>query len=351
MTRPSLRRLAYQGRHDASALPFLLLGPLSRIGYLKTLAAVLDASNSIDVSPIFATALAYKILAPPARGWRRDPAATASASLFAGLEEAATEPSLVELARAVSAQLSPLEATLSGILIAGHNQGKPLLLLSTKGEGLAGFLLLDVEGVFPIQWAKDIVDLRPALIQLDSSVILIPHAHADTIVLRWLDEEGFRFVTDAPPARSEYWRPLRRPPLGRWWTNDVFTSDSLLAQAAEYMPTALEDAEELWQVLAIERPSIPLADDSVLERQVTMAAAVALGTIAWELWRERESTAPQLALQRFGDLDARVDYSRDAVTVSLPLGKRFLDLQSHGMLDEVNDVPWFNGRKLNFTSA
>jgi hypothetical protein len=166
-----------------------------------------------------------------------------------------------------------------------------------------------------------------------------------------MDEQGFRFVTDALPARSEHWRALRRPPVGRWWTNDGFTSESLLVEAAQCMPVALEDALEFWQMVAIERPAMPLARDSEMERHLTMTAGVCLGTIAWELWREREKTAPHLVLQRFSDFDARVDYSRDSVTVSLPLGKRFLDLQAHGLLDEIHDVPWFNGRKLTFTSA
>lgn len=117
------------------------------------------------------------------------------------------------------------------------------------------------------------------------------------------------------------------------------------------MPVALEDALALWQMVAIDRPAMPLARDSDMERHLTMTAGVGLGTIAWELWREREKTAPHLVLQRFSDFEARVDYSRDSITVSLPLGKRFLDLQAHGMLDEIHDVPWFNGRKLTFISA
>lgn len=347
-TKLTLRRLAYQAHNDASALPFLMLGPLSRLGYLKTLTAVLAASNSTDAAPIFATALAYKVSAPPARGWRRDEKAIATASLFAGLEQPAEGTLLAELARILSTQLSPLEATLSGALIAGHNQDQPLLLLRTKGDGLSGFLLLDVEGLFPIQWAKDIVALRSTLIQLDSSVVLIPGDHAETTLLRWMDEQGFRFVTDALPARSEHWRALRRPPLGRWWTNDGFTSESLLVEAAQCIPVALEDALALWQMVAIERPAMPLARDSEMERHLTMTTGVGLGTIAWELWRERGTTAPHLALERFRDLDARVRYSRDTIHVSLPLGRRFQDLVDNHFLDDVNDAPWFSGRTLTF---
>ena len=47
---------------------------------------------------------------------------------------------------------------------------------------------------------------------------------------------------------------------------------------------------------------------SRLERSVTLAAALALGTLAWTLWRGRELTTPLLALERFGDLGARVRF-------------------------------------------
>jgi len=214
-----------------------------------------------------------------------------------------------------------------------------------------GFLLVDVEGVFPIQWAKEIEGLSQTLLQLNSSVVLIPSAHADPSLLRWMDDQGFRFVTDATPTRTEQWRCLRRPPVVRFWTNDDFTTESLLVRAAEPMQDVLEDALALWQLIAIDRPAIPLADDSTLDMHLSLTSSVALGTIAWDVWKEREQTAPHLVLERFADFNARVDYSRDRVTVSLPLGKRFLDLQSHGLLDEVHDVPWFDGRTLVFMSA
>ncbi|EOD63166.1 hypothetical protein H480_38415, partial [Amycolatopsis vancoresmycina DSM 44592] len=50
----------------ASALPFLLAGPLARVGYLDAIGPVLA-----EDAPLFAAALAYKVLGPAARGWRR----------------------------------------------------------------------------------------------------------------------------------------------------------------------------------------------------------------------------------------------------------------------------------------
>jgi hypothetical protein len=39
------------------------------------------------------------------------------------------------------------------------------------------------------------------------------------------------------------------------------------------------------------------------------------------------------------------------VRVHLPLGRRYLDLHEHGLLDDVPDVPWFDGRVLQFSGG
>jgi hypothetical protein len=253
----------------------------------------------------------------------------------------------MQFAQTDAPHLSPLDVTLSGALIAGHNSSAPLLLLSTD----AGLLLFDTEGIFPISWANQPAELRSTLIQLDSSLVFVPRASADVELLRWLTNEGLRFVTDAPPTRGENLRSIRRPPDLRWWTNDEATPDSVFARMASSLPAAVEDALELVQVLAKDRPAIPLARESALDRHLTLAAATALGTIAWDLWNECEQTAPNVALERFADLHAQVDYTDDLVTVNLPLGKRFLDLRTNGLLEDVDDVPWLDGRRLIFASG
>ena len=338
-------------RYVVSALPFLLLGPLAHTGYLKTLAAVMEAAEMIDDLPLFATALANKVLDPPGRGWRRTEAMRSAAATLAGLEDPIAEPELVDFARRISPHLSPLEAVLSGALIAGHDANRPLLLLRTDPDSGRGFLLLDTEGVFPIAFSADLNGLRPVLMRLASSIVLIPRTAAAPEVLGWFDHEGVCFITDAMPGRGESWRMLRRRPLERWWTNDGATPGSSLVQVAPAMEQAAADARLVWQSLAIDRPGITLAKDATLDRHLTMAAAVALGSMAWELWRHREPTAPHLALERFRDLDARVHFSSDSVRVGLPLGRRFSDLRDHGLLDDVTTVPWFAGRTLSFTSG
>jgi hypothetical protein len=318
---------------------------------MQALTATLDAAGALEAAPLFATALAYKVLAPPALGWRRAPGVVACAAAFAALEEPAAEPALVELARRLPDYLSPLDAALSGALVKGHRREQPLLLLRTGADAGDGFLLVDVEGTFPVQWAESAAALRPTLSELDSSIFLIPQASAAGGLLKWMDEEGFRFINDATPTRGEFWRTLRGSPRERWWTNETMISASALVRTARALRDATEEAAAVWGALHAERPSIPLADDAALERHLTLAASTGLGTIALELWREREPTAPHLALERFGDLEARVSYSRDAVRVSLPLGKRSRDLLEHGLLDDVAGVPWFRGRVLTFTSS
>jgi hypothetical protein len=331
-----------------SALPFLLLGPLSRMGYLKTLTATTEAANCLDELPLFAAALAYKVLEPPARGWRRNPAMSVAASAFAALEETPGELDLVAFARRISPHLSPLDAAISGALIAGHDPRQPLLLHRTGSDTDDGLLLVDVEGCFPISWSPGPHGLRQPLIQLDSSVVLIPQATAESELLRWMDAEGFRFITEAVPTRGERWRVLRHSEQ-RWSSNDEMTQEAALVRLARMMEATAEDTGALWRSLAVERPSIPLADDVMLDRHITLAASTALATMAWSLWRHREQTAPHLALERFHDLDARVCYSQDSVCVSLPLGRRFQDLRDHGLLDNVLDVPWLEGRALVFS--
>jgi hypothetical protein len=324
--------------HVDSALPFLLLGPLSRTGYLETLAALLPGADL----PLFAAALAYKVLPPPERGWRRQPAAARAAAAFAGLAEPAPESALSDLARRASPCFEPLNAGLAAPLLAGHEPGRPLLIAAAGG----GLLLAEADGVFPIAWADGLDGLRPVLSRLRDETFLVPAEAAAPGLLRRLDRDGCRFVTPAVPTRGEPWRPLRLPAGGRVWSNDPARPG--LARQAVGLETAAEGARRLWQALAADRPSAPRAADPSFDRHLTLAAAVALGTLAWTLWREREPVDPVLALERFGDLDARVLFRARSVHVLLPMGRRHGDLFQHRLLEPVRDAVWLGGRVLEF---
>jgi hypothetical protein len=333
----------------ASALPFLLLGPLTRLGYMPTLNAVLEAADLLPHMHVFATALAYKVLAPPERGWQRHPSTVLAAASFAALAAPVSEPALAAFAQHVSPHLSPLDAVLTETLTTGHNSQQPLLLYRTAPT--EGLLLVDVEGIFPIAWADGPEPFWLLLTRCPGSLLLVPQATADPLLLSQLHGAQWRFVTDAPATRHEHWRALRHPPSGRWWTNDTSTPASQLIKAAQLLADSAEETAILWHALAVQRPLIASAPHSAFDRSLTLAAALALGTIAWTLWRDREPVAPHLALTRFCDLDARVRFSRDAVRVCLPLGRRYLDLHAHGLLEDVPDVPWFDGRVLQFSGG
>jgi hypothetical protein len=334
-----------------SALPFLLLGPLSRLGYLRALAANFEAVELLPHLTAFATAFAYKVLDPPERGWRRRPETVAAAAAFAGLAEPLSEPELVELARKIPAHLSPLDATLSGALLEGHDPTQPLLLQRADFANGSGLLLVDVDGLFPVAWADDIDGLLPTLTWRKDFLLLIPQAIAQPPLLHSLDTAGLRFITDAPPTRRERWRRLRLPHSDSRWTNDENSPDSLLLKAGRRLAESAEETITFWRTLAVERPSVPLTSDMAFDRHLTLAASTALGTIAWTLWQKREPTTPQLALERFRDLDARVHFSRESVRVRLPLGRRFQDLHERGLLADVRDAPWLNGRALQFSGG
>jgi hypothetical protein len=331
--------------HIPFALPFLLLGPLSRTGFLETLAATFAAAGLLGDLPLFAAALAYKVLPPPERGWRRTPEAMGAAAACTGLLDPVSGEDLSGLSRRASECLEPLAADLATSLLAGHEPGRPLLL-AAAGDGL---LLAEVDGVFPIAWASGFEGLSPVLARLRDETLLVPTGIATSSLLREIDALGHRFVTAAPPTRGEPWRPLRLPGgyhRDRVWTNDPAVPG--LARQAAGLAVAEEGARRLWQALGVERPILPAATDPAFDRHLTLAAGVALGTLAWTLWREREPVDPILALERFGDLDARVRFREHSVHVVLPLGRRHHDLFEHRLLEPVRDAVWLGGRVLEF---
>jgi hypothetical protein len=330
----------------SSAVPFLLLGVLSQIGYFEAVGATLEALRENELWPAFAAALAFKVLEPPQRGWRRTPDSLACASAFAGIEGDIAEPALLECARRLSGSLSPADAVLAASLINGHDPARPLLLARAS----AGLLLLDTDGLFPIAWSAQLDGLLPALRQLPDCTVLTPRAAAHPDLLAAIHAATFRFVTDAPPVRGESWRRLNVPGRPPFWTNDGNADPAALVRGAAGLSDLAGEAEDLWRELEL-RSALPLAADSELERSLSLAAASALGTIAWTLWHAREPVNPLLALRRFATLDARVRFDAETVRVRLPLGARQRDLDASGLLKPVKNVPWYGGRVVEFSGG
>jgi hypothetical protein len=324
---------------SSSALPFLLLGPLAQIGYLAALAPALQPTGLESETAAFATALAYTVLGPLERGWRRQPEDLAAAAAFAGLAAPVPGKELTEFARVAVPVLPGLDAVVTRALAEGHTAGEPLVLTG----GCDGLLLADREGMFPVAWSDTVAGLLPAWRSCGSPPVLVAPDAAG--VLPELVAADVSFVVAAPPARGERWRKLPRG----LWTNDQ-ENPTPARHAAGYQQ-AVDLAAELIQALAGERAAVPLAGDRALGRSLLLAAGLGLGTLAWTLWREREPTDPLLALERFADLSARVSVEPERVRVGLPLGPRHSDLSAHGLLADVPGVPWFGGRVVEFSGG
>ena len=283
-TAPAEQRRAAPSSVVVPALPFLALVPLSRIGYLAALGSVLAAAGHAERASTFASALAYKVLSPPQRGWRRSSPDAAAAAAVSG---STAEPSskAAALARDAESFASALDAVIAQSLIAGRDRTDPLLELTTRAGDTA---LVDPKGMFLLG-----------------------------------------IVSDTAPVLAA----AGRPPVVR-------------------APGAVGlDRERVDDVLAAldERVGVPLAEDRTLERTLTLAAALALAAIAWELWAERdEPTDPLLTLERFGDLEARIRVEQERLRVTLPLGRRYQDLADHALLGPVRDAPWLDGRAIEF---
>jgi hypothetical protein len=347
-----------QGGQAHCALPFLMLGPLERMGYIEALGGLLAAAGLAQEAPLFATALAHKSFAPPERGWRRSVAEAATAALFAGLEEPAPGPALARFARRLAPFLPALDHVILDALVRGHQATRPLLL-TRAGDG---WLLAESDGVFPVAWVPGTEGVGEVLRRFGDSPLLVPADCAEVDLLERLDILGVGFVTDAPPTRGETWRSLRRRE-GRWWTNikisdGACASEGVLVAATRGLGPSSQALAACWTELAERRPCVVPQEDEALERSLTLAAAVAMAEMAWTLWRTTGAgggtgtgTDPLLTLERFGDLDARVRFDPGQVRVALPLGKRSLDLARHHLLDDVAGVPWFGGRVVRFSGG
>jgi hypothetical protein len=334
------------------ALPFLLLGPLARLGYIAALDAVLEGAELTHEAPIFGAALAYKVLDPPERGWRRSSASVLAAGTFAGSRDPVAEEALVDFSRRVAPHLNALDLVLAEAVIAGHTAGEPVVLryICPEADG-AGLLLVDTPGSFPIATTNGVEPLLPLLQRLASPVVIVSREAAAPLLLSDLDRAGLTFVSDLPPTRHERWQRVQQGAARLGWTNSSAPTSQPVVGAARKIADACEEAADLWQQLALTRPAVVRTRSHELDRSVTLAAAVASGIIAWELSRKGRPIGPQKVVLRYGDLDARVRFDPAAVVVSLPLGRRHQELGEAGLLAPVSGVPWLGGRRVEFSGG
>ncbi|MEU1802864.1 hypothetical protein [Streptomyces sp. NPDC019937] len=325
-----------------SGLPFLLAGPLARIGYLDAIGPALAGLELAEDAPLFAAALAYKVLGVTARGWRRTERDTEAAAAFAGLHPPVAEEQLTAFARQVRPALPVLDGVLALSVCRGHDPADPLLITGADDA----LLLVDAQGMFPVAWAPDAAGLLPYWQACGRPTVLLCDGPLPPGTLRDLASGGVPFLTAVRPLRGDPAKRLPwRTPL---WAARGATPDPRLA--AE-LPAHTERFADLVTALVTERRAVPLSPDSGLEHTVTLAAALGLSTIAWTLWRDRETPDPLLALHRFADLEATVRFEPAAVRVRVPMGRRHADLLRGGLLADVPDVVWLGGRTLTFSAG
>lgn len=334
----------------ACALPFLLLGPLARAGYLAALEAVLEAAHLSDQALLFAAALAYKVLDPPRRGWQRGQESVLAAAAFAGSSNPITEESLVELSRRMTPHTGALDLILADSLIAGHGVGEPVTLHSAGARTPGTYLLMDTQGCFPIAWVG--LEPLPAMLRrLGPPIVLICDDAAEPQLLRELDAAGMTFVCGLPPSRHERWERIQQGSTVLGWSNSRELATEPLLHAARLLPAALAETKDFARDLIDVRPSIIHSTSSQFDRSVTLAASVALGMISWQLWRTRGRTSPQQVLERFADLDGSVQFRTASIHVELPLGRRRLELSASGLLAPIDGVPWLPHRRVEFAGG
>jgi hypothetical protein len=344
-SRPSSSRQAID-LDNLCALPFLLLGPLQRIGYLDTAALALPQGAVLQT---FAAGLAMKGLPPASRGWRRDGRATSTAAAFAGLESHVDDAAVHELAGASgTSALELLDDVVARELTQGHLAGTPVLVVAARGETL----IVDFDGAFVIAASDAVGAIADALKGMSGQWVAVPADTASPGLTATLRDAGVTFVTDARPGRGDRWNRAPRWPNAErsWWATGETPPPVAMLVRIESEAELADRTRALWQALQ-ERPAVPRHEASALERSLAVAAAFALGTIAWNLWRGRERVDPLLALERFATLDARVALKDDEIRVRLPLGTRYLDLERHGLLADVRGIPWLGGRAVVFSGG
>lgn len=323
----------------ASALPFLLLGPLHRTGWIDLAEATFAGAELEAALPALAAALATKVLPEPERGWRRTPDTVRAAATFAGDAMPRPDEDIVSVARTAAPLMPALNAIVRRSLIDGRRPGDPLLVCAVDDVRL----IVDPSGVFLLS-GEDSHETLAAHLREANTAVFVPEEDADVRMLRALDAAQVTFVTPARPVRGERWTAVPATRAPRLYSNHRVSR--LVAPRAE----AAARARDIWQAFA-RRPLPGRPQDPALDRAVSLAAALALGTIAWELWRSRESTDPVLALERFGDLDASVRFEHHQVRVRVPIGKRFRDLKDAGLLAAVPRVPWLGFRSVVFAGG
>ena len=332
-----------------SVLPWLVLVPLQRLGWLRVLRVALEAAGVERASALFGAALAYKLAASSPRAWQKSTDAERTAMAIAAQRNPIQKPDLHRFAHRLGPHCPLLDAHIAHLISQGKRAEDPWLLDAATGEG-PRFSLFDPEGLFPAWWSLDEQHVVDALRTHPGADVLVTDTAADPGLLQRFTTSGLRFVTTSRPGRGEAWTRVSGA-AQTWWGN---LAGGPAPGTRRRMSQAADLAERSGALIAeftARRLALPLAPEHGFERALSLAAAVALGTIARELWQARGATDPVLAISRLGDLHARIRFSRRSVRVLVSMGRRHRDLYDAGLLADVDEVPWLDGRTLEFSGG
>lgn len=337
--------------HVSSVLPFVSAGILSRLGYFDVLATALHAGEVDTDIHNFAVALAYKMLAPPQRGWHWEATDLRTAAAVAGLQESICSEDIDRFAYSCRHCLTPLDSYVKRLLIEGHEPSQALLIHQLIVRDQPHWLLMDCQGCFPLGWYVTQEMLLQALEDFSGNTFLISGTMSQPSLFAELSARRHRFVTTLLPSRRDKWRPVDRQ--RRFWTNDMDAQTRWMLNQCQCLPAVTATANEMTRELIVDRPVVPTQSQHPymmqFEQSLALAASSALGTVAWKLWGENEATDPVLALQRLGNLEGKVFIDSEKITVRPALGRRYYDLYQHNFLVDVVNIPWLGGRRMEFS--
>ncbi|NOT27619.1 MAG: hypothetical protein HOP16_16150 [Acidobacteria bacterium] len=338
-----------------SALPWLILGPLRKIGYLSTLRAALEAASLSVDAPLFGAALALKLSPAADRQWSKSAASERLASAAAARDVPISKVELHRFAGRVAPYSALVDATIASAVLAGHEAKDPWIVHRVPGSddagSGAGFGVVDATGLFSIAWGCGATDVALLVRERSDAGCIVLEDAADAELMRALEQADVRFFTTARAGRGESWRTVPGASAPTWRTNRPSPVDADMRGWLRRAPGFEERLHAIAAEFGVRRVALPRDPGSNLECSLTLAVSVALATLAFALWHAHEATDALLMLQRFHDLDAHVRFTRRAVRVTVPLGRRHRDLLDAGLLADVHDVPWLDGRVLEFAGG
>ena len=323
------------------ALPFLMLTPLARAGYLARLAAALEVAHATGLAAGVALGLAHKCLAVPQRGWLRDAGSLSAAAAFAGLQGADNDL-IPGAARALRSQLGLLDGCITEQMLRGHRAGAGWLVGSHATDSL---VLFDEDGLAPVA-IGELAALAPRIAP-SGAVLFVPAKSATAKHFDALDELQIPYASDGHPGVRASCASFVARDGTRLWISTHGAQQGRARGLAGRGTSLVEAALINWNALH-ERSAQRSGLDASFEISLSLAAGFALSALAWTLWRHRARATALAALENFADLDARVRITPERVHVVLPMGRRAWDLRDHGLLGDVHDVPWLGARTVTF---